>query len=102
GVDITVLVGNPLPIDPGKHQIAASAPAYTTWTHEVDITAAGTTTLPIPALDKAPEPPAVKHEGTLTITTRADAEIWLDGERKGTGSYTGTVTGNTGHALRVS
>jgi len=102
GIDVTVLVGKEMPVDPGEREITAAAPGYVTWTHRVTIAGPGVTTLPVPALDKAPEPPPSTHQGTLTITTQPDAEIWIDAQRVGShGRYTGTLRSG-GHTLRVS
>ena len=102
GADITVLVGTDIPLDPGDHAIEASAAGYQTWTKTVSITTPGKVDIEIPVLDKqvveAPKP--VVHEGTLKITTLATAEILLDQQRVGTGSYEAKVKSG-GHTLRV-
>lgn len=100
GVDITVFVGSELAVDPGEHEISASAPKYVTWSQKISISGATVTPVQIPALEKAPEV-IVKREGTLTIKSQPDAEIWIDGKRVGTGSYTGGVTSGSSHTLRV-
>ena len=107
GKDITVLVGSDMPIDPGDHQIVASAPGYVDWTTKISITTPGATTpLAIPELEKVPEKPVAveppkAHEGMLVITTQPDAEITLDGEPAGTGRYEGKVK-SKGHTLRIT
>jgi len=94
-------------VDPGDHQIVASAPDHVDWTTKISITTPGVTTpLAIPELEKVPEKPVVVeppkvHEGTLVITTQADAEIMLDGDPVGTGRYEGKVK-SRGHSLRVT
>jgi len=102
GADITVLVGTDIPLDPGDHAIEASAPGYQTWTKTVSITTPGKVEIELPVLDKqvveAPKP--VVHEGTLKITTLPTAEILLDQQRVGTGSYEAKVKSG-GHTLRV-
>ncbi len=102
GADITVLVGTDIPLDPGDHTIVASAAGYQDWTKTVSITTPGKVEIEIPVLDKqvveAPKP--VVHEGTLKITTLPNAEILLDQQRVGTGSYEAKVKSG-GHTLRV-
>jgi hypothetical protein len=50
--------GLPVPVDPGKHTIEATAPDYKPWSQSVEVTAAGATTaVVIPALEAAPPPP---------------------------------------------
>jgi hypothetical protein len=104
-VDITVLVGSNLPIDPGDHDVIASAPGHVEWKKQVRIAPASSTTLDIPPLEKVVEqpgsaPPPIAQEGTLNIKTLPNAKILLDGEVVGTGSYEGKV-GSGGHTLRV-
>jgi hypothetical protein len=68
-------LGTPLPIDPGKHRIAASAPKKTTWSKDLDVPAAHAEILvPIPALEAAPEPapgPSVPPEPPPTAAPPA-------------------------------
>ena len=101
GADITVLVGTDIPLDPGDHQIVASAPGYQDFTKTVTV-ATGTVAIDLPVLDKqVVEPPKpVVHEGTLRITTLPNAEILLDQQRVATGSYEAKVKSG-GHTLRV-
>ena len=107
GSDVTVLVGTDMAIDPGEHAIVASAPGYVDFTTKVTIAGEGTTSqLALPALDRvavkpvAVEPPKA-HEGLLTITTHAGAEIQLDSDKVGVGRYEGKVRSG-GHTLRVT
>jgi hypothetical protein len=102
GADITVLVGTDIPLDPGDHQIVASAAGYQDWTRAVSISAPGVVSLDIPVLDKqVVEPPKrIVHEGTLKITTLPNAEILLDQQHVGTGSYEAKIKSG-GHTLRV-
>jgi len=102
GADITVLVGTDIPLDPGDHAIEASAAGYQTWTKTVSISTPGKVEIEIPVLDKqVVEPPKpVVHEGTLKITTLPNAEILLDQQRVGTGSYEARLKSG-GHTLRV-
>lgn len=104
-VDITVLVGSNLPIDPGDHELTASAPGYAPWKHTVTIAPASSTTVDIPPLEQLAEQPGgteepVVHEGTLKVTTLPNAQIILDGEVVGTGSVERKVKSG-GHTLRV-
>lgn len=102
GADITILVGTDIPLDPGDHQIVASAAGYQDWTKTVSIAAPGVVAVDIPVLDKqVVEPPKpVVHEGTIKITTLQNAEILLDQQHVGTGSYEAKVKSG-GHTLRV-
>ena len=100
-VDITVLVGTDIPLDPGDHVITATAPGYQDFTKTVTVST-GTVSIDLPVLDKqvvAPPKPVV-HEGTLKITTLPNAEILLDQQLVGTGSYEAKVKSG-GHTLRV-
>ena len=101
GVDITVLVGTDIPLDPGDHVIVASAPGYQDFSKTINVSA-GTVSFELPVLDKqVVEPPKpVVHEGTLRISTLPTAEILLDQQRVGTGSYEAKVKSG-GHTLRV-
>ena len=104
GTDITVLVGTEMPTDPGDHEIIASAPGRVEWKTKVTI-ATGTTTVDVPVLDKVveqivPPPAPVFHEGSLKVSTLANATIMLDGKPVGTGSYETKLTPG-GHTLRV-
>lgn len=101
GADITVLVGTDIPLDPGDHVISATAPGYQDFTKTVTIST-GTVSIELPVLDKqvvAPPKPVV-HEGTLEITAPPNAEILLDQQHVGTGSYKAKVKSG-GHTLRV-
>jgi hypothetical protein len=99
--DITVLVGTDIPLDPGDHVITATAPGYQDFTKTVNVSS-GTVSIELPVLDKqVVEPPKpVVHEGTLKITTLPTAEILLDQEHVGTGSYEAKLKSG-GHTLRV-
>jgi len=57
------VLGTPLPMDPGKHHIAATAPGKKTWSQDVDVPPQRTEILvTIPALEPAPAalPPALE------------------------------------------
>lgn len=101
--DITLLVGTDMPIDPGDHEVSASAPGYVEWKQIVKIST-GTTPVEIPVLDKIVVKPVevapVVHEGTVKITTDPHADILLDAQRVGTGTYEAKVKSG-GHTLRV-
>ena len=100
GVDVTLLVGGELAIDPGDHEIEASAPGYVAWSKK--ITAAGTApvVVEIPALDKLPEQAAKRPEGVLDVKSQPDAEILIDGTKQGRGAFSGPLRAG-GHTLRV-
>lgn len=106
GTDVTVLVANDLPVDPGDHAITASAPGYTDATAKITVTGEGKIVpLALPALAKAvappPPPPPAVHESTIEVTSQPDAHILLDSAEVGVGHYRGKVkTG--GHQLRVT
>lgn len=98
-VDVTVLVGTDMVVDPGAHTIVVSAPDHVDWKHEVTLVGT-TTTIEIPPLEQVPTKPGAVDEGTLTIRSQPDAEIFIDSLRVGVGSYTGTLKSG-GHTLRV-
>jgi hypothetical protein len=108
GLDVTVLVGTDMPIDPGDHEIVATAPGFIEWRKKLTIGTLPTTTpLAIPDLEKqvvpqpVVEPPKV-HEGSVKITSQPDAHITIDSIEVGTaGSYQGKVKSG-GHQLRVT
>jgi hypothetical protein len=98
GADVTALLGSSLPLDPGSHEIVASAPGYTDWKTTITIAGEGTTAnVTVAALEKHVEAPAV---GKLVVSTRADAAISIDGNAVGSGRYEGALPPG-GHTLRV-
>ena len=104
GVDVTALIGAQMPVDPGDHEIAVTAPGYVDWKTKVTAAASTVTPLDLPALQKAPEPiapPPRAHEGTLVVTTAADAQISIDQQAVGTGRYEAKLKSG-GHTLRVT
>ena len=103
GEDITASLGEPVPVDPGKHVIAASAPGRIEWGTSVDAIAEGTVVaVAIPDLAKVPEahPVVVSNLGTLRVTTQPNAEILVDTVHVGVGGFEGKVKSG-GHTLRV-
>lgn len=66
-------LGLPLYVDPGPHEIAASAPGFVTVTQTVTVTEASTETVALPALHR-PTPPAPKPEKPSTDAPVATAE----------------------------
>jgi hypothetical protein len=52
-------IGLAVPLDPGAHQITASAPGHLSWTTTLPIEVGQELTLEIPALEPAPEPAPV-------------------------------------------
>ncbi len=102
-VDITVLVGTDIPIDPGDHELVASAPGYLEWRHKVAIAGPGTIALAMPPLDKVPDrpvEPAIAHEGRLIVVTQPGARISIDSTEVANGRFEGTLPSG-GHTLRV-
>ncbi len=52
------VLGTPLPIDPGKHRVSATAPGKKAWSQDIDVPAKKTEVLvSIPALEAAPAAP---------------------------------------------
>ena len=72
-------LGTPIPVDPGKHTIEATAPGYSVWSTTIDVGAAGDQkTVTVPKLAPLPEakqgpreaaPPAAPEEGGGTQRT---------------------------------
>jgi hypothetical protein len=59
-VVLPALLDTPVPVDPGKHVVVATAPGHKTWQTTVEITKEGQTlTVEIPALEVQPEAPVV-------------------------------------------
>src|SRR5262249_6558110 len=96
--DITALVGTSVPVDTGEHEIAASAPGYTSWSTKITVAPKANAAVDVPLLVKAPD---AVHEGTLKVTAPPGAEITVDGTRVGVGHYEGKLKAS-GHTLRVS
>lgn len=102
GIDITLLVAGELAVDPGDHELTASAPGHIEWSKRIAVAGTAVQTIAVPPLDKLPEQaPAKPPEGTLAITTRPGAEIRIDGALVGTGGFTGPLRAG-GHTLRVT
>jgi hypothetical protein len=101
GVDITVLVGTDVPIDPGDHEIVVSAPGFLDWKKTVTIGTLPTVSpLDVPALEKAPDkpvetpvtpaPPAVHT--VLSVFAQPGSQISIDDKPVGAGHFEGEVT----------
>jgi len=62
GIDVTILVGAPIPVDPGEHRFVARAPGRREWSAAIEITGEGKTVdVVVPALDAvvhSPPPPS--------------------------------------------
>src|SRR5262249_55078258 len=52
GVDITALVGTSVPVDTGEHEIAASAPGYTSWSTKITVAPKANAAVDVPLLVK--------------------------------------------------
>jgi hypothetical protein len=63
--------GTPLPVDPGKHRIVATAPGRRDFSDEVVLKESGTATLPVPTLDAAPEQPQAATPAPATAAPAA-------------------------------
>ncbi len=107
GVDITVLVGTDIAIDPGAHEVVATAPGFLEWRHQLTIGVLATvTSIDIPQLEKQPEhvvAPAAPdvHEGTLRVTTAPGAVIELDDHQVAVGHYEAKLPSGE-HRLHVA
>jgi hypothetical protein len=55
---VSASLGVPIPVDPGSHQIAVSAPGKVSWHATVQLVEGKTETLRVPALEAAVPPPA--------------------------------------------
>jgi hypothetical protein len=103
-VDITALVGGEIPLDPGEHEIVASAPGFTEWRQKVTVQPGAVADLQIPALEKVVVKPVETvpevHEGTLKITSAPGSQILIDNDVVGTGTYEGKLKSG-GHTLRI-
>jgi hypothetical protein len=65
------VLGTLVPIDPGPHTIAASAPGYRTWTDRVQVgTPADTVSVEIPRLELLPDASAIEHTRRLAMGKR--------------------------------
>ena len=110
GVDMTVLVGTDMPIDPGDHELVATAPGRIEWRKKLTIGALPTTVpLDIPPLELAPVTPdkpvdgvrPAPRDGTLHLTSQSDAHLLVDGRDLGVGRAEATLHPG-GHLLRVT
>jgi hypothetical protein len=74
--------GNPIPVDPGAHEITANAPGYVAWKGTVDVGGEGSkASITIPALvaaPKPPEPPATPKTAT-TSTGKSPLGLYVAG-----------------------
>jgi hypothetical protein len=68
-----VMLGVPLPLDPGKHRVEATAPGYQAWSAEINVPPGpAEVPVPIPALVKKPEPvQAPSATATAPVVTAA-------------------------------
>jgi tetratricopeptide (TPR) repeat protein len=75
--------GSAVPVDPGMHQVVASAPGRQTWQASVQTQEASTATLTIPALQPAPavspEAPPGREQPKGFWTTRTTSAVALGG-----------------------
>jgi hypothetical protein len=65
------VLGSPVPIDPGPHTIAATAPGYRPWSTRVQVGALGdTVVVDVPALEVLPDASVVAHARSVAATKR--------------------------------
>lgn len=63
--------GSGVPVDPGKHEVVASAPGYKTWTGSIEVPAKpGDTEITVPALDKGVSAGAASPQPDATESSR--------------------------------
>ncbi len=102
--DVTALIGTDMAIDPGDHELVATAPGRVDWHHPVKIGGAGSTaTIAIPELAVVavkPAPPTAPSEGTLVVISEPTAHILVDDHDVGVGRFEGKVKSGE-HSLRV-
>lgn len=105
----SVLWGDPFPVDPGTHQISATADGHQRWTTTIDIPEkGGETTVEIPELDADPttkEPDAPRPPPTQTTRmedrTRGDSQRTVGLALGGVG-VAGLIAGGVFGALAFS
>lgn len=97
--DVTLLVGTEIPTDAGEHEVLTEAPDHEPVRQKVTVKEGAVTTHELPALERATKP-VEKTEGILKVKTIATAQIILDSQVVGTGSFEGSVKAG-GHTLRV-
>jgi hypothetical protein len=108
GTDVTVLVGTAMPVDPGPHVIAATAPGYQPWTQTVQVAVAQQASVALGELVEVPQVDAgsgaiapAATTAAVTIIAPPDASVQLDGKPVGTGKTTVAVARGP-HTLRVT
>jgi hypothetical protein len=102
--DVTALVGTDMAIDPGDHDLVASAPGRVEWHHQIAIGGPGSSaTIAIPELALVPEKAVVPAaaDGTLIVVTEPNAHIVLDNREVGVGRFEGKVRSGE-HTLHVA
>jgi hypothetical protein len=70
------LWGNALPVDPGEHEVTASAPTTKPWTAKVATAGPGATaTVTVPPLEAGPQPQPVSREPPAVMAPRGPAPL---------------------------
>ncbi len=83
----------PLVVDIGSRKIVVKKPGFKDFSEAVPIGGSAEAHVEIALL-------AEVHEGKLSVTTLADAAVFIDGQRVGTGHFEGKLKSG-GHTLRV-
>jgi hypothetical protein len=79
--DMSLLVGSPVPVDPGAYLIVATAPAYKRWEEQVEIVGEGqTVVVEVPVLEASPV------EATPEGTTPGSSTLIMQAPRKDPGA----------------
>lgn len=101
GVTLTsASLGNPLPIDPGKHQIEVRAPGHEPYSTEVDIAPRGEQSLSIPPLIPAPTAPTAP--APATEADEGPAPMLVAGIVLGAVGVTSLITGGVLGGISLS
>jgi hypothetical protein len=72
------LVERGMPIDPGPHQVTASAPGFQTVAAAIDAVEGKTTTVEVPVLEPLPPPPRPAPSASVALRPEGDAQLRAD------------------------
>ncbi len=68
--------GLPIPVDPGRHEVRASAPGKRNWSTTVELRTEGaSSTVTVPALEDAPAPPPPPAPSTAPVTSLSPEHV---------------------------